>query len=82
MSNHDGNNLGFEKPLYYEIMVSGTVSADFCSSIEGLSARNELLEDGKAVTIFSGAFNDRALLTRLLNLIYEQQLCVIELRKL
>jgi hypothetical protein len=82
MSNHDVPNLGSEKSFSYEITVSGTVSADFCSSIEGLSARHELFKDGKAVTILSGIFKDQAMLTRLLNLIYEQQLCVVGLRKL
>jgi hypothetical protein len=82
MNNHGVCNLEFEKPFSYEITVSGTVSADFFSGVEGLSARHELLEDGKTVTILSGVFKDQALLTRLLNLIYEQQLCVIELRKL
>jgi hypothetical protein len=82
MSNHGVSNFEFEKPFSYEITVSGTVSADFCNGIEGLSARQELLEDGKSVTILSGVFNDQALLTSLLNFIYEQQLCVIELRKL
>lgn len=82
MSNHCVSNLGFEKPFSYEITVSGIVSADFCSGIEGLSARHKILKDGKTVTILSGVFEDQALLTRLLNFIYEQQLCVIELRKL
>jgi hypothetical protein len=82
MSNHNGFDLKFEKPFSYEITVSGSVSADFCSGIEGLSARQELLEDGKTVTILSGVFNDQVQLTSLLNFIYEQQLCVIELRKL
>ena len=82
MSNHYVSNLGFEKPFSYEITVSGTFNADFYSGIEGLSARHELLEDGKTVTILSGVFKDQAMLTRLLNFIYEQQLCVIGLRKL
>lgn len=82
MSNHNVFNLKIEKPFSYEITVSGTVSADFCSGIEGLSVRQELLEEGKTVTILSGVFNDQVQLTRLLNYIYEQQLCVIGLRKL
>lgn len=82
MSNHCVSNLGFEKPFSYEITVSGTVSADFFSGIGGLSVRNELLEDGKTVTILSGVFKDQAQLTRLLDFIYEQQMSVIELRKL
>lgn len=82
MNNHNIFDLEFEKPFSYEITVSGTVYADFYSVIEGLSTRHELLEDGKTLTILSGVFKSQALLTRLLNLIYEQQLCVVGLRKL
>lgn len=82
MNNHDVANIGFEKSFSYEIRVSGTVSADFYSGIEGLSTRHELLKEGKTVTILSGVFTDQAQLTSLLNYIYEQQLCVLELRKL
>jgi len=42
----------------------------------------ELIDEGKVKTVLTGHFPDKARLGEMLNLIYEQQLTIISVRKL
>lgn len=72
----------FDKQASYEIIINGTITADYFVGIEDLSASQDQLEDGKAVTILTGTFTNQDVLAGLLNLIYELHLSIISVRKL
>jgi len=72
----------FDKPAAYEVIVSGTITPESYACVEGLSARTEYSEDGKAVTILTGILTDQAVLAGLLGAFYERHLTIISVRKL
>jgi hypothetical protein len=72
----------FDQPAAYEIIVSGTISPRIYADFQGISASSGYLEDGKVKTVLTGIFSDQAKLGELLNIIYEQQLSIISVRKL
>jgi hypothetical protein len=82
MNNNDSFVKEFDQPAGYEIIVSGTVSPGIYAGNQGITARSEIVDEGKVRTILTGQFPDIAGLGKLLNLIYEQQLTIISVRKL
>lgn len=69
----------FDQPAVYEIVVSGTVSPGIYAGIKDITAGSGLM---KVNTVLTGLFPDKGKLGETLNLIYEQQLTIISVRKL
>jgi len=72
----------FDQPAVYEVIVSGTISPGIYAGIQGITASCSYLDNKKAKTILTGLFNNQAKLGELLNIIYEQQLSIISVRKM
>jgi hypothetical protein len=72
----------FGQPAVYEVIVSGTVSPVSYAGFQGITASCSHLEGEKMKTVLTGLFDNQAKLGELLNIIYEQQLTIISLRKL
>ncbi len=82
MNNNKSLPIKFDQPAVYEIVVNGTVSPDSYAFFQGITASSGRTEGGNALTVFTGPFADQAQLGELFNLIYEQQLAIISVRKL
>ena len=82
MKDNDHLLKEFDQPAVYEIVVNGTVSPGSYLRFQGLTAVSGYLADGKPKTVLTGLFTDQARLGELLNVIYEQQLAIISVRKI
>ena len=82
MDNNESLIKEFDQPAVYEIVVNGTVSPGSYASFKGITARSGRSEDGNTLTVLTGPFSGQAELGKLFNLIYEQQLAIISVRKL
>jgi hypothetical protein len=72
----------FDQPAVYEIIVSGPISPGSYAGFQGITASCSHLEGEKMKTVLTGLFDNQAKLGELLNIIYEQQLTIISVRKL
>ena len=82
MNNNENLTKEFDQPTVYEIVINGTVSPGNYASFKGITARSGSSEDGNTITVITGPFSGQAELGELFNLIYEQQLAIISVRKL
>jgi len=82
MNNNDSMPPEFDQPAAYEIVVSGAVSPGIYADKKCITASSELMDERKVKTVLTGLFPDKARLGEMLNLIYEQQLTIISVRKL
>ncbi len=82
MNNNKSLPIKFDQPAVYEIVVNGTVSPGSYAFFQGITASSGGSDGGNALTVFTGLFTDQAELGELFNLIYEQQLTIISVRKL
>jgi len=82
MNNNDHLLKEFDQQAVYEIVVNGAVLSSINLRFEGLSVVSGYLADGKPKTVLTGLFTDQARLGELLNIIYEQQLAIISVRKI
>ena len=82
MNNNEDLPPEFDQPAVYEIVVSGAVSPGIYRGKKCIIAGSELMDEGKVKTVLIDLFPDKARLGEMLNLIYEQQLTIISVRKL
>ena len=82
MDNRSSYQKKFDQPAVYEVIVSGTISPGNYAGFQGITASCSYLEGGKTKTALTGLFDNQARLGELLNIIYEQQLSIISVRKL
>ena len=82
MNNHEDLPPEFDRPAVYEIVVSGKVSPGIYAGRKCIIVGSELIDQGNVKTVLTGLFPDKARLGEILNLIYEQQLAIISVRKL
>lgn len=72
----------FDQPAVFEVIVSGTITPGSYAGFQGITASCGYLEGGKVETTLTGLFDNQARLGELLNIIYEQHLSIVSVRKL
>jgi hypothetical protein len=82
MDNLSSYQKKFDQPAVYEVIVSGTISPGSYAGFQGITASCSHLEGEKTKTVLTGLVDNQAKLGELLNIIYEQQLSIISVRKL